>query len=418
MTCQHYLRVGDGVGATGALSLEGGSSVTTSNLFAIGVGTDSHGSVTIDGGSTMDVHGMLQMGINSGTAAGTLDLIDGTLDVGNGMIAGLKGKANVSIAKGSTITVPVNGLIIANTASSEALVNFELGHDSMGHPISGRITPYQLLIRSGSKTLSLSFDSAETFRPGDVFTLIDYDDSNWDGNVFDNIGDGGTLTVGGHDFRIDYAGLIGAGDYAVTATVLGPSPITDVSPDIGPVAGGQTVTLTGSGFTNVTDVAFGGISAPSFTVDGDTSITATTPAHPAATVDVTVTTPGGGGTASNAYTFVPSPTIASVSPDIGPVEGGTIVTITGTDLALASDVTFGGVPAASFTVTSDTTITAVTPPHARGTVDVAVTGPGGTATLAGGFTYAGVLEIPTLGGWMLLLFGGLLAAAGALKLRP
>ena len=42
----------------------------------------------------------------------------------------------------------------------------------------------------------------------------------------------------------------------------------------------------------------------------------------------------------------------------------------------------------SFTVDSATQITAITPAHAAGAVDVAVTTPGGTTTLAGAFTYA------------------------------
>ena len=76
----------------------------------------------------------------------------------------------------------------------------------------------------------------------------------------------------------------------------------------------------------------------------------------------------------------PTPTIASIAPDFGPVAGGTTVTITGTDLASASAVKFGTVPAASFKAESETEITAVAPPSATvGAVDVTATTIAGTS---------------------------------------
>jgi hypothetical protein len=50
-------------------------------------------------------------------------------------------------------------------------------------------------------------------------------------------------------------------------------------------------------------------------------------------------------------------------------------------------VSFGGTAAASFTVDSYSQITAVAPAHGVGSVDVTVLGSGGSATLAGAFTY-------------------------------
>jgi len=77
----------------------------------------------------------------------------------------------------------------------------------------------------------------------------------------------------------------------------------------------------------------------------------------------------------------PTPTITSITPDFGPVAGGTSVTITGTDLASASAVKFGTVPAASFKAESETKITAVAPPSATvGAVDVTATTIAGTST--------------------------------------
>jgi len=69
------------------------------------------------------------------------------------------------------------------------------------------------------------------------------------------------------------------------------------------------------------------------------------------------------------------PGLSTVSPSSG--AAGTVVTITGQHLAVATGVTFGGVPATSFSG-DDEQITAVAPAHAGGPVDVQVTTAGGT----------------------------------------
>ncbi|MHB8984629.1 MAG: virginiamycin B lyase family protein [Eubacteriales bacterium] len=91
--------------------------------------------------------------------------------------------------------------------------------------------------------------------------------------------------------------------------------VTAVSPANGPVSGGTTVTITGSGFTGATAVSFGGVAAGSFTVNSATSITAISPAHEAGTVDVTVNTPGGTSTTGSAgqFTYTPPITTGTIS---------------------------------------------------------------------------------------------------------
>jgi formylglycine-generating enzyme required for sulfatase activity len=89
-----------------------------------------------------------------------------------------------------------------------------------------------------------------------------------------------------------------------------------------------------------------------------------------------------------ARTAAGAPTLASVSPSVGGPSGGTVVTLTGTNLGGATAVTFGGTAATNVAVLSSTTIRVTTPPRAAGTVSVAVTTPGGTETLPNAFTYA------------------------------
>jgi hypothetical protein len=80
----------------------------------------------------------------------------------------------------------------------------------------------------------------------------------------------------------------------------------------------------------------------------------------------------------NGTSIAPVPVLTGISPAIGLVTGGATVTITGTGLTAATSVNFGDTPAASFTVISDTSITAIAP-AGSGTVDVTVTTPGGTS---------------------------------------
>src|SRR5262249_58487680 len=102
-------------------------------------------------------------------------------------------------------------------------------------------------------------------------------------------------------------------------------------------------------------------------VDGNT-ITATTPAHAAGAVSVTVTnTDTQNGTKANGFTYLgPAPTITGVSPTSGAGTGGTGLTITGTNFAPGATVTIGGTAATRVTVVNSTQSTATTPaPGAR-----------------------------------------------------
>jgi hypothetical protein len=91
-----------------------------------------------------------------------------------------------------------------------------------------------------------------------------------------------------------------------------------------------------------------------------------------------------------------APVFSSITPNTGPTAGGTAVTITGTDFDSGGSfgVTIDGANAAGVYV-SPTTITATTPAHAAGAVDVVITNnTGEIATGTGAFTY---VAPPTFG---------------------
>ena len=162
----------------------------------------------------------------------------------------------------------------------------------------------------------------------------------------------------------------------VTVNAGGPPVLTDVVPDDGPAAGGTACTLTGYNFTTTQDttVTFGGAVAGNMVVVNSTTITCTSPAHSAGSVNVTVTNGNGSGTLPDAFTYHNPPVITAVNPDHGPASGGTSVTITGSDFTSVgtTTVTFGGTAATGVSVVNSTTLTCSTPAHASGTVNVTV----------------------------------------------
>ena len=195
---------------------------------------------------------------------------------------------------------------------------------------------------------------------------------------------------------------------AVPAIAVPAGTITSVTPASGPVAGGTSVTIVGTGF-------WYGTSGPKVTIGG-TAATMTSSARgalqnpPLAYDTVVVTTPAGTAGAAavkvlaadpsyndmllaedaDGFTYVPPLALTGISPASGLTPGGEPVTITGAGFAGGSvpTVTIGGTAATDVTVVNDTTLTATTPARTTaGVVDVGVGHDGFNATLAGSYTY-------------------------------
>src|SRR6202008_444350 len=158
-------------------------------------------------------------------------------------------------------------------------------------------------------------------------------------------------------------------------------------------AAGTAVTITGTNFASGATVTFGGTAATNVVVVSGTQITATTPAHAAGAVTVTVTVNSQSGSLTNGFTYVVPPTVSSVSPNSGTTAGGTAVTITGTNFAAGATVTFGSNSATNVAVLSGTQITATTPAGSVGAVTVTVTVNGQAGSLASGVTYNSAVGI-------------------------
>lgn len=197
--------------------------------------------------------------------------------------------------------------------------------------------------------------------------------------------------AGSVDVRVTVAGVQSATSCAGTYTYLPPM-VTAVSPSSGPLAGGNQVVITGASFIGVTSVKFGTSEASSFWVDPESQnrIIAVAPAHSAGTLDIRVAVGGtqSVGSCADRYTYLP-PLVTDVSPATGQTAGGVSVIIRGTGFVGVSAIRFGGSAVTSYTVDSDTQISAVAPAHNAGTVDVRITAVGvqSATSNADRFTY-------------------------------
>jgi hypothetical protein len=178
--------------------------------------------------------------------------------------------------------------------------------------------------------------------------------------------------------------------------------VSALSLNSGSTAGGTVTSITGSGFTGVTAVNFGTVSA-GFTFQSDGWITATAPPQAAATVHVTVVTTSGTSATSSAdqftYSAASAPAVTAVSPSGGSTAGGVQVIVIGSGFTAASAVNFGSVAADFFSVLSDSTIQAYAPAQTAATVDITVTTPSGTSGTSSADQYTYTADsVPTVTG--------------------
>jgi hypothetical protein len=147
-----------------------------------------------------------------------------------------------------------------------------------------------------------------------------------------------------------------------------------------------TITLGGTDFVpGSTTVTVGGAPCTGVAVLAPTVLTCMTPAGAAGTAPVLVTTPGGTSSAVP-FLFSAGPTLASLTPLLGPPSGGTTILLAGTQfVAGGTTVSVGGSACTSVAVTGLTNLTCVTP-AGSGAANVTVTTPAGTSN-ALGFTY-------------------------------
>ncbi len=140
------------------------------------------------------------------------------------------------------------------------------------------------------------------------------------------------------------------------APVAGVPTVTSISPTSGPVAGGTSVTITGTNFTGATAVSFGSTAVTNGTVNSaGTQIVVTSPAASSSgTVYVTVTTPGGTSATSSASQF----TYGSAAASYIYVANATASTLTALSLSSGTLTALSGSP---YTLGTAPSAVAITP---------------------------------------------------------
>jgi hypothetical protein len=170
----------------------------------------------------------------------------------------------------------------------------------------------------------------------------------------------------------------GAGSYTATGTSAPATPVGKTTQTFSanvPIKAGQILAIEN---TNATDVAGG------FAVAGASTAFFSPPLAEGSTGNSSPGIPG-------EYTYnaevQPLPGISAIAPTSGPSAGGSSVLISGHDFTGATAVTFGDTPAASFSVLSETTVTATAPAHVAGPVTVSVATLAGSASAPTPFTF-------------------------------
>lgn len=174
---------------------------------------------------------------------------------------------------------------------------------------------------------------------------------------------------------------IGGAAFSSSTFSYAPAPqITGVSPTAGGI--NSVVSLRGRNLASTASVTFGGnpllivfrsdtlvqVRCPNFDVSGG----------------IRLGTPGGVATTTSVFSFLFPPTIAAFSPNVGTQR--TVVTITGANFSIVTDVLVGGRSVESITINSPTQISVALLDGSTGTIVVRT--PGGEATTATIFNYA------------------------------
>ncbi len=286
-----------------------------------------------------------------------------------------------------TVTVTAPTVSVSPTSLTAGTVGTAFNQSVSG---SGGTAPYSFSKTSGSLPAGLSLNTST-------------------GAITGTPTAGGTFnfTIQASDSSINASGgsspVTGSRNYNLTIN----APTITVSPTTlshGQEGSAFSQAITASGGTAPRTFAVTSGSLPTgVTLSSAGSLSGTPAAGTAGTFNFTITatdssTGTGPFTGSRAYTWVIDqgpPTVTSLSPTTGATAGGTSVVITGTNFTGATSVHFGA-SSASYTVDSNTQITA-TSPSGTGTVDVTVTAPAGTSATSASdqFTYAAVTISPT-----------------------
>jgi len=367
-----------------------GVSIETSNNKVLGnyIGTDVSGTLAL---------GNSYQGINIGGGA-QLNIIGGT-GAEEGNIIAFNGADGIVVNGTDADYNKISGNSI-HDSEGIGIELFDGGNDEIPPSnITSNSLVGNILTVSGNDAganATVEIFEADSFESGEGRTYLGSLPADGGGNF------SGTVDVTGRGLSIGEPLVAttthinnNTSEFSAPETILSVSfLVISIEPDNGRLAGGTSVTITGSMFEQGATVTIGGEETSNVKVVSDTTITAVTPPGKAGSADVVVTNPGGeSATGAGLYTYNPMPTVTGIAPASGALNGGNQVTITGTGFLNGLAVTIGGKDATNVQVISTTTITTTVPKgDAPDAVDVVVTNPD-TQSAKGEYTY---LPPPTI----------------------
>ncbi len=230
---------------------------------------------------------------------GSVQVEQGTLSLQGGGIVG----GSYLVLAGATLTFGSDNV---NTTTIAVPSDFTTGQLDWAATLSGAA---QVQSGSGLASVGVSLSNGTDYyngtgflSPAPVYNAAILSGSSW------------TYSIATGNLQSDQAYAVGtqatdnrggSDPSTIASVLLAPAPpsVSAVTPSAGPIAGGTTVTITGSALANATAVDFGTIEA-TIVSDTSTTIVVTSPAVTAAgSVKVTVTTAGGKSATSSADEF-------------------------------------------------------------------------------------------------------------------
>lgn len=175
--------------------------------------------------------------------------------------------------------------------------------------------------------------------------------------------------------------LASAYSYQAAPTIL------SISPTAGPLAGGNTLTVTGSGFLPGAVVRIQGVDCPNSMRISSTQMSCVLSAKTAGTYNVAVVnTDLQRSVLTGAYNYQAVPSVSSITPTVGRTAGGELITINGTGFLPGAVVKVGAQLCTSVTVVSSNQIQCRAPANAERSYNIWVTNFDGQVSIASATT--------------------------------
>lgn len=292
------------------------------------------------------------------------DLFGDTLQV----TSNIPTTASVTQVNATTFTLHIiqagNGIISAYDPTTKVRTNFNFSVT----PKPVTLVPFMA---------SVAANGTVTFDPATVTGVLAGDFVQVDASqVVGSYGATGQLTWTGV-FKL--AGSA-AQNYTIAAQPLAIAihpVIFGVTPAFGSPVGGNTVIITGAGFTPNALVSFGTSVATTVHYVNSGTLEVITPEHAVGTTSIVVAMNGVGSVSSPVnFEFKPlAPVIKSVTPGTSITAGGTVIQVDGENFTGQITVTLDGVSVGVQSVTAHR-LTFATPAHAAGAVKLTLTNPG------------------------------------------